>query len=83
MRTSTVGFLGVSSETWKMAARSNETDLSIAMVDDLIDKQSVPNARTHFSEKVGTWMRTYGYEQAARPTRIIRQWYDAEGLLAS
>ena len=46
VRTSTVGFLGVSSEAWKMAARSNETDLSIAMVDDLIDKQGVQCTHT-------------------------------------
>lgn len=78
VRTSTCGFLGVSSEGWKAAARSNETDLSMAMVEDLIDKQSVLNARNHFSEKVEDWMRKHGYEQAAELTQIIREWYDAE-----
>lgn len=47
-------------------------------MDDLIDKQSVPNARNHFSEKVEAWMRKHGYEQAADLTQIIREWYDAE-----
>lgn len=44
-------------------------------MEDLIDKQSVPNARTNFCEEVEQWMRQNGYEDAANLTHIIRNWY--------
>jgi hypothetical protein len=77
VRTSTVGLCGISSQAWKECAKSVETNLTLPLVDDLIDKQSVPNARTHFSEEVELWMRRNGYEQSAWLTRLIREWYDA------
>lgn len=75
VRTCTTGVCGVSSDAWKACARSNETILKIPLVEDLIDKQSVPNARTNFCEEVEQWMRQNGYEDAANLTHIIRNWY--------
>jgi hypothetical protein len=59
------------------SAKSIETNLTLPLVDDLIDKLNVPNARTHFSEEVELWMRRNDYEQSAWLTRLIREWYDA------
>lgn len=77
VRTCTMGVCGVSSDAWKACARSNETILKISLVEDLIDKQSVPNARTNFCEEVEQWMRQNGYEDSANLTHIIRNWYAA------
>ena len=77
VRTSTVGLGGVSSCAWRECAKSNETDLTLPLVEDLIDKQSVPNARTHFSYEVEQWMLRHGYVESARLTKLIREWYDA------
>lgn len=77
VRTCTTGVCGVSPDAWKACARSNETILKIPLVEDLIDKQSVPNARTNFCEEVEQWMRQNGYEDAANLTHIIRNWYAA------
>jgi hypothetical protein len=77
VRSCTSGLCGVSSDAWKACARSNETILKFPLVEDLIDKQSVPNARTNFCEDVEHWMRHNGYESAANLTRIIRNWYAA------
>lgn len=67
----------MTSEAWKAVAESNETRLNIALVEDLLDKQSVPNARTNFSLEVETCMLAHGYMEAANVTNIIRSWYDA------
>jgi hypothetical protein len=77
VRTSTTGFCGISSHAWKECAKSNETSLTLPHVEDLIDKQSVPNARTHFSEEVEIWMREHGYNAPAALTKLIREWYEA------
>ena len=77
VRTCTTGICGVSAEAWKACARSNQTILKIPLVEDLIDKQSVPNARTNFCEDVEEWMRSNGFESAADLTRLIRNWYSA------
>ena len=77
MRTSTKGICGVGPDAWRACAKSNSTDLHVSMVDDLLDKQSVANARTHFSENVETWMRQNGHTKAAELTRLIRRWYEA------
>ena len=67
----------MTSEAWKAVAESTETRLNIALVEDLLDKQSVLNARTNFSLEVETWMLAHGYMEAANVTNIIRSWYDA------
>ena len=35
------------------------------LVEDLLDKQSVPNARTNFCEEVEIWIRQNGYKNSA------------------
>ena len=77
VRMSTTGIRGVSSKPWKECAKSGDTLLSVPLVEDLLDKQSVPNARTHFSMDVETWMRQNGYTEAADLSKIIRNWYEA------
>jgi hypothetical protein len=80
VRTCTTGIAGVTSEGWKACAKSNETNLNLALVDDVIDKQSVPNARTHFSLEVENWLRDNGYHKSANFTRLVRNWYDASDV---
>ena len=77
VRSCTTGIGSVSSDAWKAVAASNETRLNVAFVEDLLDKQSVPNARTNFSEEVEHWMTKNGYNEAARVTKIIRDWFEA------
>ena len=85
VRSCTTGIGNVSPEAWIKVSKTNETKLSPALVEDLIDKQSVPNARINFSEEVEECMRKYGFEAAASLTRTIRNWYeacDAPGITA-
>jgi hypothetical protein len=85
VRSCTTGIGSVTPEAWKRISKTNETKLNPALVEDLIDKQSVPNARTNFSEEVEECMRKYGYVEAASVTKIIRNWYeacDAPGIAA-
>lgn len=77
VRTSTKGICGVSSLAWHKCAKSNETRLTLPFVEDLIDKQSVANARTHFSQEVEDWMKKNEYIKASNLTRLIRNWYEA------
>jgi len=41
------------------------------------DKQSVPNARTNFSEEDEKWMFENSYDASAKFTSSIRNWCDA------
>ena len=77
VRMSTTGIRGVSSKPWKKCSKSGDTLLSVPLVEDLLDKQSVPNARTHFSMDVDTWMRQNWYTEAEDLSKIIRNWYEA------
>ncbi|VDI64590.1 Hypothetical predicted protein [Mytilus galloprovincialis] len=77
VRTSRKGICGVSSVAWHKCAKSNETRLTLPFVEDLIDKQSVANARTHFSQEVEDWMKKNEYKKASDLTRLIRNWYEA------
>lgn len=77
VRTSKTGIRGISPDAWRECAKSRETLLSVPLVEDLIDKQSVPNARTHFSWEVESWMRLNGYVREANFTKIVRNWYEA------
>ncbi|XP_033725248.1 uncharacterized protein LOC117315212 [Pecten maximus] len=85
VRTCTTGIAGVSSDGFKACARSNETPLSLPLVEDLVDKQSVPNARTQFSMEVEKWLSANDYLHAANLARHVRNWYEASdkaGMLA-
>ncbi|KAK3085496.1 hypothetical protein FSP39_004241 [Pinctada imbricata] len=77
IRTATTGICGVNSKAWHECAKSNSTNLNISMVADLLDKQSVANARTHFSENVENWMWEHGFTNSAELTGMIRRWYEA------
>lgn len=77
VRSCTTCIAEVSNKAWISAAKSNETCLNSALAEDLIDKQSVPNARTNFCEEVEDWMAANGYKDASELTNLIRCWYDA------
>ena len=77
VRSCTTGIGDASPAAWKAVAESNETHLNIALVEDLLDKPSVPNTRTFFSREVENWMTGNGHTDAANVTNIIRSWYEA------
>ena len=59
-------------------ARSYVTNLTPAMVEDLVDKQSNAYAQTHFSEPVEKEMIKNGDVMEAQLCRLIRRWYEAD-----
>ncbi|KAK3102790.1 hypothetical protein FSP39_013932 [Pinctada imbricata] len=75
--------LGVSLDAWKLCAKFGETCLSFTLVEDKIDKQSVPNARTHFSKEVEAWMMEHKFVKEAKFVRLVRNWYDASDSLGN
>jgi hypothetical protein len=77
VRSNTTGIFGIGPEAWKSCAKSGETPLKVSMVEDLLDKQSVLNAKTNFSVEVELWMRRNCYHGSANITSIIRNWYSA------
>ena len=52
VRTCNTGVCGDSPEAWKTCVRSNETIFKIPLIKNLLDKQSVLNARTNFVKKL-------------------------------
>ena len=72
---------GISKEAWmKVASESlnNKSGLSLAIVRDLVDKQSNAFAQKTFSGEVEEVMRANGDVNEADFCRLIRQWYAAE-----
>ncbi|KAK7092212.1 hypothetical protein V1264_008000 [Littorina saxatilis] len=68
-------------EAWVKVAtecRSNQTGLTLAHVDDLIDRQRNSFAQLTFSEPVQLEMRKNGHLQEADFCRMIRLWYRAD-----
>lgn len=59
-----------------MAAESTDTQLSRAIVNECIDKQSVPFAERVFGEDVELCMQRNGYYKEF--VRLIRLWFEAE-----
>ena len=73
--------LGVSKEAWIEVAEDNKrtnVGLNIAMVKDLIDRQSNAIAQVVFSEKVEDEMKRKGWFREAEFCKRIREWYKAE-----
>ncbi|KAK7507914.1 hypothetical protein BaRGS_00000879 [Batillaria attramentaria] len=74
---------GIKREAWlKVAQKSaeNHAGLSIAHVQDLVDKQSNTFAQQTFSEKVEAVMMSNGDVNEARLCRLLREWYAAEDM---
>ena len=82
IKTSTTGIKNISPIAWKKVANSHCTNLTPAMVDDLVDKQSNAFALTHFSEEVESAMIRNGDLKEASFCRLIRRWYEADDLPA-
>ena len=72
---------GISKTAWLEVSKhekDNKTGLNLAMVKDLIDRQSNAFARTTFSEKVEKEMIRLGFVREANFCALIRNWYEAE-----
>ena len=72
------GLNGISNAAWRKVAKSKNTNLSLGMIDCILEPMSVPVAITHFSERVENEMRRNGDHDAADLCRDIRMWWKAE-----
>ena len=71
----------VSRKGWQKVAEeseSNHSGLNRALVNDLIDRQSIGYAVKTFSEGVEDALRNIGYDKEAEFCRLVRKWYEAE-----
>ena len=72
---------GISKTAWfevSKREKDNKTGLNIAMVKDLIDRQSNAFARKTFSDNVEKEMERLGFRKEAEFCSLIRRWYEAE-----
>lgn len=69
---------GINKKAWSDVAKSHNTDLSVAMVEDLIDKQSNEIAKITYSLSVQYEMERLGYHKEAKFCQIMTRWYEAE-----
>lgn len=72
---------GILKEAWLKVARAckeNKTGLTLARVDDLIDKQSFAFALKTFSYEVEEVMRKNGDVNEVTFAILIREWYEAK-----
>ena len=72
---------GINREAWvKVAKKSsdNKSGLSVALVNDLVDRQSSAFAQKTFSVEVEKVMRQNGDNAEANFCKILREWYEAE-----
>ncbi len=58
--------------------KENGTRLNLAMVEDLIDRQSAAHAKTTFSNKVEQEMIRNGDMSTANFVKLFRNWFEAE-----
>ncbi|WAR26930.1 hypothetical protein MAR_012634, partial [Mya arenaria] len=72
------GLDGLSNKAWREVAKTNKTQLSLAMIDCSLAPLSVSVALTHFSEPVELMMKEKGYLQEALLCKDIRMWWKAE-----
>ena len=73
--------LGIKKEGWIAVAETNKeanVGLNLAMVKDVIDRQSNAMAKVMFSEKVENRLQELSWIQAAIFCSVFRNWYKAE-----
>ena len=73
--------LGIKKEGWIAVAETNKeanVGLNLAMVKDVIDRQSNAMAKVMFSEKVENRLQELGLIQEAIFCSVFRNWYKAE-----
>lgn len=71
----------ITKDAWVAVAKSGKTNgsnLSLALVNDLIDKQNVGFAVKTFSKEVEDAMLTEGFTEEASFCELIRNWYRAQ-----
>ena len=66
------------SSAFEKVARSKQTNLSLAVVVDGVDKQSNAFARVMFSKEVERILLQNGDTNEADFCRVVRRWYEAE-----
>ena len=79
--TSGIKHKGIYPEAWLQVAkdaRNNNAGLTLAHVQDLMDKQSNEFARLTFSEEVEEIMRENNNHKEADLCKLIRHWYEAD-----
>ena len=69
---------GVSKTAFEDAAASEETNLSIPIVTDCIDKQSVEFAKRVFEKDVECYLEDKGHYNEAAFCKLIREWFESE-----
>ena len=69
---------GIKKEAWLKVAKDGRAGLNIALVEDLVDRQSDSFARATFSEAVETALTENGFVEEAKFCRLIRKWYESE-----
>ena len=72
------GLNGITNAAWRKVAKSKNTNLSLGMIDCILEPMSVPVAVTHISERVEMEMRRNGDHDAADLCRDIQLWWRAE-----
>ena len=68
----------MSNGPWMSVAKCKQTNLSLAMIETIIDPMSVPIAVSHFGEEVENLMRQNGDKKEASLCKDIRLWWQAE-----
>ncbi|VDI01697.1 Hypothetical predicted protein [Mytilus galloprovincialis] len=68
----------ISKEAWVTVAKAGNTKLSLAHVEDLVDRQSDAFAHTTFSAEVEQEMIINGFTNEATFCKLLREWYAAE-----
>ena len=69
---------GIHKDAWIKVAREGNAGLNIALVEDLVDRQSDTFAQATFSEPVEEEMIKNNFQEEAKLCRLIREWYSAD-----
>lgn len=67
----------LNSSAWIYVARENNTFLTPAMVEEIVDPMSVSMTRTYFSETIEKEMHKHGFTSEADFCRDVRQWWES------
>ena len=69
---------GLQKEAWVRAAKGGKAGLNIALVEDLVDRQSDAIAHATFSQKVEENIKENGSYNEVNFCRLLREWYSAD-----
>ena len=69
---------GITKDAWIKVAKDGQAGLNLALVEDLVDRQSDAFAVATFSEEVEQEMLVNGFINEANLCHLLREWYNAE-----